>query len=43
MVGIWLEFLRKCVKVLWGQGALGGIIEGRVYRSGRITGDRGAD
>lgn len=32
--------LGKCVNVLSGEDALAGIVEGRVHRSGRITGDR---
>ena len=37
------RILRDCVKVLWGQGALDGINEGRIHRSGRVTGYSGSD
>ena len=37
------RILRKCVKGLWGQDALVGISQGRVHRSGRVTGYSGAD
>lgn len=41
--GYLARILIKCVKGLWGQDALVGIIQGRVHRSGRVTGYSGAD